>query len=186
MRPLSPQETRTIRLATVGISLYLLIFFGARGWKSVTSGGGDYRRMMEDAQLLRDEVRTYENKAELLDKLMRKSNLDPAKLKAITVAAEANAAIQKAATGGGIALGPIRESQGSASTKELASIQVEGQGPVPAVMAFLHRLDTLGYPLVIDSLQLTPQQMPPGNLKFNMTIIILDFEQWKKPEAAHV
>jgi hypothetical protein len=53
-------------------------------------------------------------------------------------------------------------------------------------MAFLHRLDTLGYPLVIDSLQLTPQQMPPGNLKFNMTIIILDFEQWKKPEAAHV
>ncbi len=186
MPALSDKERRTIRFAALGITLYLLVFFGARGWKQFDGGRGDYRQMMEDARRLKGEIRQYEDKAMLLEKLMGQFNLDPAKLNRVSVVAEANAAIQRAATGGGVACGPIRETPGSSSSKELASIQMEGQGPVPAVVAFLHRLNTLGFPLIIDSVQLTPQPMQPGNLKFSLIIIILDFDQWKKAEAANV
>ena len=80
-------------------------------------------------------------------------------------------------------------------------MQVEGGGPVPAVMGFLHRLQTLGYPLVVDALQLTPDTpkpgappgmqpgvqpgMQPGMLRMSLTIVILNFDQWKeeKPHA---
>ena len=68
-------------------------------------------------------------------------------------------------------------------------------------MGFLHRLQTLGYPLVVDALQLTPDTpkpgapsgmqpgvqpgMQPGMLKMSLTIVILNFDQWKeeKPHA---
>jgi hypothetical protein len=62
-------------------------------------------------------------------------------------------------------------------------MQLEGVGPVPAVMALLHRLELLGFPLILDSLQLTPEPTKPGNLKMNVTIVILDYEHWQKPEA---
>jgi len=96
--------------------------------------------------------------------------------------ADASAAIQKAAQSGKVQLGPIRETPGRSSAKELASIQLEGVGPVPAIMGFLHQLGSLGYPLVVDAVQLTPENKP-GSLKMNLTIVILDFEQWKKDEV---
>ena len=71
---------------------------------------------------------------------------------------------------------------GRSSAKELASIQLEGVGPVPAIMGFLHQLGSLGYPLVVDAVQLTPETKP-GSLKMNLTIVILDFEQFKTEEA---
>ena len=43
----------------------------------------------------------------------------------------------------------------------------------------------VGYPLVIDSVQVTADPMQPGMLKMALTIIVLDYEQWKKPEAGH-
>jgi hypothetical protein len=66
----------------------------------------------------------------------------------------------------------------------LASMQIEGTGPVPAVMGLLSRLESVGFPLIIDSVQLTPD-VRPGQLKMNLTILILDFEQWKKEAAPH-
>ena len=53
---------------------------------------------------------------------------------------------------------------------------------MPAVTTFLSRLDTLGYPMVVDSVQLSPEPRP-GMLKVTLTIIILDFDQWKKEEG---
>ena len=110
--------------------------------------------------------------------------MDPAKLSRTSVVAEASAAIQKAAMGGGIQLGPVRESPARPSSKELASMQIEGMGPVPAVMGMLSRLESVGYPLIIDSVQLT-SDMRPGQLKVSLTILILDFEQWKKEGPPH-
>ena len=62
-------------------------------------------------------------------------------------------------------------------------MQLEGSGPIPAVMTLLHRLPTLGFPLVVDSLQITPEAAKPGVVKLNLTIIILDFESWKNAEV---
>ena len=52
-------------------------------------------------------------------------------------------------------------------------------------MALLHQLPLLGFPLVIDSVQITADATRPGQLKLALTILVLDFEQWKKAEAPH-
>jgi hypothetical protein len=53
------------------------------------------------------------------------------------------------------------------------------------VISLLHQLPLLGYPLVIDSVQIIADPMQPGQIKLNLTVIVLDFEQWKKTEVAH-
>ena len=61
----------------------------------------------------------------------------------------------------------------------MATIQFEGSGPVPAVMALLYQLERVGCPLVIDSVRITSDQRMPGAVKLSLTIVVLDFEQWK-------
>lgn len=183
---MTAREKRTVRIAAVGIAIYLALFYGGRGWKYVESRRSDYRRLVEEAQRLKKELQPYETKVLLTTKLMENFHMDPAKLSNVSLVAEASAAIQKAASSGGIQLGPIRESPARSSSKELASMQLEGTGPIPAVMSLLHRLQSLGYPLIVDSVQINPDATKPGMVKLNLTIIILDFEQWKtedKPNA---
>jgi hypothetical protein len=153
------------------------------GWKSFNQGRADYLKLRQDAEKLKREVDVYTNRVLRAQKLMEGFQMDPAKLYRTSVVAQASAAIQKAATSGGMAVGPIRESPARGSNKELASMQLEGSGPVPAVMAFLSRLESVGFPVVIDSVQLTPD-MRPGQLKLTLTLVILDFDQWKEPPHA--
>jgi hypothetical protein len=179
MRTLTDREKRTIRFGASVIAIYGLLFGGFQVWKFFGKRHTDYQRLLMQAEALKREVRVYEDRALVVKKLMEGFRMDPAKLSRTTVVAEASAAIQKAATGGGVKLGPVRESPARPSSKELASMQLEGTGPVPAVMGLLSRLQSVGYPLVIDSVQLTPD-MKPGQIRVSLTILILDFEQWKK------
>ncbi|MDB6110098.1 MAG: hypothetical protein JWR69_1848 [Pedosphaera sp.] len=182
MPAMTVREKRTVRIAAVGIAIYLALFCGVRSWKYVEARRSDYRRLVAEAQSLKEELRPYETKILLTTKLMETFHLDPAKLSKASLVAEASAAIQKAASSGGIQLGPIRESPARSSSKELASMQLEGTGPIPAVMSLLHRLQSLGYPLIVESVQINPDATKPGMVKLNLTIIILDFEQWKTEE----
>ncbi len=103
---------------------------------------------------------------------METYHLDPAKLSRTSVVADASAAIQRAALGERIQIGPVRESAARGSAKEVGSIELELTGPVQGIMSLLHRLDSLGYPLVIESIQIDPPSaggqpgmsagMPPG------------------------
>jgi hypothetical protein len=133
------------------------------------------------AQRLKRDLQPYENRILLAQKLKENFRMEPEKLSRASVVAEASAAIQKAAGSIKVQLGQVRESAARPSAKELVSMQLEGSGPVPAVMTFLHRLETLGYPVVIDSLQISGDARP-GMIKLSLTIVILDFEQWKKEE----
>lgn len=179
MRTLTDREKRTIRLGAAVIAIYVVLFGGFQLWKFLSTRHSDYQRLLVQAEALKREVRVYEDRALVVRKMMEGFRMDPARLSRLTVVAEASAAIQKAALGGGVQLGPVRESAARPSSKELASMQLEGTGPVPAVMGLLSRLESVGYPLVIDSVQLTPDTKP-GQLKLSLTILILDFEQWKK------
>ena len=179
MRTLTDREKRTIRLGAAVIAIYVLLFGGFQVCKFFGKRHSDYQRLLMQAEDLKREVRVYEDRALIVKKMMEGFRLDPGKLSRTTVVAEASAAIQKAALGGRVQLGPVRESAARPSSKELASMQLEGAGPVPAVMELLSRLESVGDPLVIDSVQLTPD-MRPGQLKVSLTILILDFEQWKK------
>jgi hypothetical protein len=185
MRTLTSSEKRTIRLAGICLAVGLALAGGIKAWKFLEQRRADYSQKVAEARLLKIEAGGYADKAALVKKLMDDFHLDPAKLASNSVVAGASAAIQKAATSGGVQPGAIRESPGRPANKELATIQFEGMGQVTAVMSLLHRLPLLGYPLVIDSMQITSDPMRPGQIKLTLTIIVLDYEQWKKAEAAH-
>ena len=185
MRTLNAQEKRTVNFAGIFIGLYLVLFGGYKVWKFLEKQRADYRGLVVEAQNLALDVRRYESKIAVTTNLMEKFHMDPVKLIKSTVVAEASAAIQKAAREGGFQLGPVRESTARPSSKELASIQIEGSGPVQAAMGLLSRLETCGYPLIIDSAQISTDPARPGQSKLNLTIIILDFDQSKKPEVPH-
>ena len=183
MPTLTQREQRTIRIAATGIAIYLGLFFGYLLFKQLEARRAAYRALVLEAEALKRDLAPYENRVLLTQKLKDTFRLEPRKLSRTTLVAEASAAIQKAAQSSGIQVGPIRESPARTSAKELASMQFEGVGPVPAIVALLHRLEVLGYPLVVDSVQLNADPTKPGMVKLNLTIVILDFDQWKEPEV---
>jgi hypothetical protein len=183
MRALTDHEKRTIRVGGVLTAVLLAIIFGWRGWTVLEKRRADYRDMITAAEAKQRELQVYEDKAEKIKELMERFKMDPARLTKGTVVAEASDAIQKAGSSGGVQFGPIRETHGRTSAKELAAIQLEGNGQLTAVMGLLHRMQSLGYPLIIDSVQITRNAMRPGMVKVNMTVLIMDFEAWKAKEA---
>ena len=183
MRTLTPQEKRTIRIAGVGIAIYLALFGGFKVWQFFERQRTDYRKLLVEAEDLKREVKRYEGKIEVTKKLMETFHMDPAKLTRTTVVAEASAAIQKAARDGGFQIGTVRESPARPGSREVSTIQLDGSGPVQATMGLMSRLETCGYPLIIDAAQVSADPSKPGQVKLSLTIIILDFEPSKKAEA---
>jgi hypothetical protein len=182
MRPINDREKRVIRYGAIFIAIYFVLFVL---WRPVSARRAEYQRLASEAQTLGDQARSYQDKVLVVKKLMDGFHLDPAKLSRTTVVGEASAAIQKAAAGSGIQVGPVKESFARAAAREVASVQFEGTGPLPAVMGLIERLKTLGYPLVIDQLQVTPETSRPGQVKINLTIVILDFSPPKTQEVPH-
>lgn len=180
MAPLTNREKRTIRIGTVAVGIYLVLFGGFKVWRILDQKRAEYQQLVKNSLDLRDHIKPYEERAQVVKKLMETFHLDPAQLSRTTVVGGASAAIQKAAMSSGIQVGAIRESAARSMGKELATMQIDCSGPVPALMALLHRMEGLGYPLIIESIQLTPENSRPGQVKLNLTVVILDFEQWKK------
>jgi hypothetical protein len=185
MRPLTDREKRTLRFAGIGIAIYLVLFGGFQVWKFFDKKRADYRQLVVEAQLLRQKIQPYQDKVLVVKKLMEEFHMDPAKLKKETVVSDASAAIQKAAKAGGLQIGPVRESPAPGSGKALATVQLESSGQVPAVLAFLAGLNSIGFPVVVDAVQFTADNSRPGQLKMNLTILILDFEPVKSAEVPH-
>jgi hypothetical protein len=184
MRTLTDDEKRKMRWAAIGIAAYLAIFGGFQMWKFMEKRRTDYQHLVSDARDLRVRMQLYQDKAQVVKRMMEDFHLDPATLSRETIVGEASSAIQKAAAASGIQVGTVRESAARGSGDEVASMQFEGSGPVPAVTALLNRMQALGYPLVIDSVQITPDNRP-GNVKVSLTIAILDFERWKTGGQSH-
>lgn len=179
MRPLSDQEKRTIRIAAVAIGVYLILFYGYQGWKRLESGRLGYVNLLKAANAQKQDIDRYQQRLALAEKFRAKNPINFDKLSRSSLVADVSAAIQAAARTGGVQVGPIRESPVRASANELASMQLEATAPVPAVMNFLHRLDGLGYPLIVESVQLAPGGQQPGALKLTLTLVVLNFEEWK-------
>jgi len=182
MPELNAREKRMLRIAGIGMVIYLAMFGGLKLWRHLEARRAQYEQMTTDAQRLRRQIQPYENRVLLAEKLKEIYRIDPQKLSRKTVVAEASAAIQKEAKDRKVQFGPIRETAARSTGKELASMQLEGSGPVLGVMELLHRLPNLGYPVIVDAVQFTPESKP-GMVKVSLTIVILDFEQWKTEEA---
>jgi len=185
MRTLTPQEKRTVLYGSIAVGVYLLLFGGYKVWGSLGQRSAAYQQLVADARDMRQKLMFYDDRVLATKKLMDHYQLDPAKLSRATVVGEASAQIQKAAAGSGIQVGPVRETPAKTSAKEMTTLQFEGTGPVTAVLGLLKRLETLGEPLIIDSVQLTPDNTRPGQIKIILTAVILDFEQWKTEDKPH-
>jgi len=180
MRPLTDREKRTLRFGGIGIGIYLLVFGGMQAAKFLEKKRSDYQRLVTEATSLKSEIRLYEDKAAALKKMMEAFNLDPARLYRTTAVAEASAAIQNTAASTGVMVASIRESPARSASKELASIQMEAVGPAPAITTLLGRLESVGFPLIVETVQINAEPTRPGQVKMNLTIILLDFDPWKK------
>lgn len=183
MAALTNRDKKTLRLGGIAVAVYLVVFFGWDAWGRMQVRHTQYLKLVEEARKLELEIKPYEAKATKAGKLMEDFQMDPAKLSRETLVAQASAAIQKTAMTGGVGLGPIRESASRGSSREIASIQIQGNGQIQSVMGFLYKLERIGFPIVIDSVQITADPMRPGPVKLNLTLIIVDYSQWIKPEA---
>lgn len=183
MRELSREERRTVTVGGVAIVIYLSLFFGLKGFKSFTGFESEYRRLQSEAAAMKREVQTYEAKVEAVTNWMHQARMDPSKLVQSTVVAQSTSALQKHAQASAVQISLVRETSSRGVEKELASIQVEAAGPVPALMGFLASIGNLGFPLVVDSVQFNSDPARPGLLKLSLTVVVLDFEQWKTPEV---
>jgi len=186
MASLTPRDKRTLRFGAIAVALYLTLFYGMSGLNRLEALRNDYDQRVAKAQSAVLERQRHENKILLLEKLKSGSFLNIEGLSRAAIVSQASEAIQKAAQGGGVKLGPIRESRGSSSSRELASMQLEATGPVTGVMTLLHRLDTLAFPLVIESLQIDPEKNKPGTVKIILHVVLLDYERWKTEERDRV
>jgi hypothetical protein len=173
---MTERDQRILRYAAIGVAVYLVLFFGRQFLEKQRT---EYRQLVAQAQELRQQNQPYADRIAVVQKLMNDFHLDPAKLHKASVVAEASAAIQNSAKMGGVGLGPIRESAASGAGKQVATIQIEGSGQIASVLGFMSNLDRIGFPLVIDSAQITANSNQPGMIKVALTIIILDFDQWK-------
>ena len=62
MRTMTDSEKRTLRLGTIGLAIYLVVFAGFSVCKKLEKWRTDYGKMALDAEKLRQEIRPYENK----------------------------------------------------------------------------------------------------------------------------
>lgn len=181
LRTLSAREKRTLRIGAGALCLYLLGFYGLEGWRLLEAEREKYDRLAAEAGTLELEMLREKVKAQRLEKLQRTFRLDPATLREDTIVGEASAAIQKAAQALGLQLGPSKEGPGRVSGKDLAVLQIEGSGPTPAAARFVHSLGTLGYPLVVDSVQWKTTGMPPGQVRLSLGVVVLHPGALAKP-----
>lgn len=187
LRPMTDRERRTIRLGGMIVAAYLVLFFGFQIWKFAERRRSDYQRLVREAATWNDKLAVYDEKAQMARDLMEKFRMDPGRLSRTSLVAQASAAIQQAAMQGGVQLGPVRETPSRTAGKELTGIQLEGVGPVASILRFLETLGTLGYPLVTESIQMSPMPAGPAQVKMGMTLLILDYEKWtvgeRRPDA---
>jgi cell division protein FtsB len=185
MRTLSSSEKRTIRLAAIVLGAAFILFAGQKICRFLAQQRASYTNLLQQVKQRRAELKPYPNRVQDIQKMMENFHMDPNTLSRTSVVAEASAAILKAATAGQVQLGPIRETAARSNSKELATMQLDCTGKIASVLAFLHRFESIGYPIIIDSVQLTAEPMKPGLLKAHLALIILDFEQWKGEEPPH-
>ena len=185
MPTLTEREKRTVRIAGIGILIYLTLFFGIKLIKGARTMRAAYDQQVQATQTLRSEVQTYEVRAQRLQRLMERLQLEPGKVATNSIIAQTSAALQQAALAGGLQVASIRESVARSSERELGTIQLDATGQPPSVMNFLARLEHLGFPVIVDAVQLSSEPRGPGMLKAHLSLIILDFEQWKPRKAPH-
>ncbi|MBN2490883.1 MAG: hypothetical protein JXQ29_08545 [Planctomycetes bacterium] len=177
MRELTPRERRTIRLALLGLGAYLILFAGFKTASWLEGKRAVRAELQHELAAVRAAQLAEENKRLRLQALRSRWRLDPARTAEPTVVGDARQAIEAEARACQIGLGFSRESPGRRRAHELAVFQVNGSAAGTALARFLHRVQHLGYPVVLDSIEIKAAPKP-GAVTFSFAIALLDHGAW--------
>ena len=180
MGRLTDRDRRTIKLAGFGLLAYLVLFYGVSTWRYLESCLADHELLRLEASEVGLEVTAELKKWKRFRALREKWTIDLDSLDPKTVVSAAFDAIQTAAGKCGVGLGATQEIARRANAKELRVFQLQGSGATDSVMKFLHNLPRLGYPLVVDRLQVKGVPKKPGMLSVTLSVAILNFEAWQE------
>lgn len=172
---MNDREKRLVIITAIGLSVYLILFFGKDFIGGLEKNRIDYLKMEKSVKEGVVKLRPYSDRSLLLEKLRQKMNLevrnqDPEKLVALT-----SLAIQQTAKTSGINIGPLRESRGTG----ISSLKFEANGKYESMVKFMRGIATSGYPVIIDSMQMNMDPSKKGTVKLNLSIGIIDFNKYK-------
>jgi hypothetical protein len=186
MRPLSRREKKTVRLGAAALAIYLLAFYGLRGWRFLEEKRAAFAELNLAMANLDASIAREESKTLRLERLKKSSRIELSSLNEKTAVGEALAAVQKAAQGCGLQVTTLKETAGRGAAKELATIQLEGVAATAAAMQFVHGLRSLGFPLIVDRLQLKTTGVKPGQVHLSLALAVLGFQAAKAAEKSGV
>lgn len=175
---LTDRDRRLVRWTAIGLGIYLVLFFGFKGWRRAEAARLEYGRLVTQAETIATRVRPYENRALLIEKLRGQLNCHRSDQTDEQLIANANAAVQTAARESGVKILSIRESGGRVSARELASMRISGAGNVQGLLTLLSRFDSMNLPLIVDSIQVESDAKKPGALKLTFHVVIVDATAW--------
>jgi hypothetical protein len=179
MTPLTDRDKRTVRYAAIGLAIYLVVFFSVKLVRRLENERTAYANLVLDARLLKQQWETQQARTELIEKLRKESGVDLSKVPKASLVTKTSEAIQQAAMSGGIKLGPMRETPGNHSRGELAVVQLEATGQVQGMLNLIHQVQALGYPVIIDGLEMKPDPRQPNMLRLDVDLVILDLDKWQ-------
>ena len=126
---LSEKDRRTVRMAAIGLGVYLALFFGWRALGFLSRRHAEYQQLQTEARALRSRLDLYSARAARVERLMETFQMDPAHLNQTTLVARAGEAIQQTAAQGGLQLGPIRETGQQPTVQLGAGCRQQGEKP---------------------------------------------------------
>ncbi len=177
---MSEKDKRTLIGGAVIIVVYLSLFYGSSLLGLIEGDRQAYFKKLDEAQQMGELFRSYETKVMKIEKLRDRFQLEVHEINHSNLVGNVGRSIQDLVKKSGYKMGQIREVPGSGGKGVAATLQMEGEGPMKSLMPLLHRFQSTGYPLLIDSFNIRSDKRKPGQLQWSADVIILDYQLWKK------
>ncbi|MCD8533724.1 MAG: hypothetical protein LR011_02605 [Verrucomicrobia bacterium] len=172
---MTQSEKKLVQITAIGLSLYLVFFFGAGSLKKYENQLAEFHKKRKTIRELNVKLQPYGNRVMLLEKLRKEMNLEVRFLDIPDLGALSSEAIQRCARSHSVNIGSFRESAATTGT----SIRFEASGQGASIQKFLKGVTTSGYPIYIESLQVQTMDGKPGQLKMSINLLVLNFKSWK-------
>ncbi|MFN0057973.1 MAG: hypothetical protein ACKVX7_05885 [Planctomycetota bacterium] len=184
MPQLSARERRTVRLGAIVLGAALALFLGDWVIGRLESVRAEYLAKQDTAGGdLVTRVDAQSQQLKRLGVLRAQRALDLVRLaQSDGLVSEVRDAIRRTAGAQNVALSSSKESERSASGRELSGILLEAEGKIAEICAFVHGVEQLPYPLVMDRFVLNSAGKEPGQVKLTMSISIWNYAAWKKQD----
>ncbi len=184
MAKLNAREQRIVKWALVLVPLYLLLFYGLAGVRALEEQRKEFGNIQLEAEEVELRITKEAKKYKRLKRMREEWSLHLKELNTATLVTSAREAVQSAASKCGVGLGNSQEMGRGNNNDLLRVIQMQGSGKTEAVLRFLYLCPRLGYPLLLDNLQIKGVPGKPGRLTLTFSLAIVNTDRWKEKSDA--